>query len=171
MKMTGRRPRAHERSASPAQCFTLETPQSFRIVCHARQQYFDGDFAVQASVPSAIYRAHAALAQRRDYVIRPQPGTRLETHWFFVIRGGIIQESRISLIDLKQGFEVNPRSRAVWVSCSACKRGAARATLRVCRCRSNCTSPSTHRSWATICRELKVSGSGELIVANETILR
>jgi hypothetical protein len=60
--------------------FLLESASSVRIGCCAVRQHLDGDGSPQSRVVGPVDLAHAALADRRGDLVRPEARARGEGH-------------------------------------------------------------------------------------------
>ena len=58
----------------------LETSPRFGVAGDFTGEDFDGNCAVETSIPSFVDLAHAAGAERADHLIRTEPGARFEGH-------------------------------------------------------------------------------------------
>jgi len=58
---------------------STQTVGLMRTIC---SQDFDGDLTFQRQVAGAIYLAHPACSEERDYLIGTQPGSRCKGHMF-----------------------------------------------------------------------------------------
>lgn len=53
-------------------CFLFEPPQAVKITAEVGGQNFDRNFAAQSRVPCTVHFPHAARAQGRDDLVRPE---------------------------------------------------------------------------------------------------
>jgi hypothetical protein len=58
----------------------LEPPQALGIARNVGRQHLDGHIATETQIARAVDLAHPASAERRENLVRAEPGTRAETH-------------------------------------------------------------------------------------------
>ena len=60
----------------------FKSTQTVGLTRTIRWQDFDGDLTFHRQVAGAIYLAHSARSEERDYLIGTQPGSRCKGHMF-----------------------------------------------------------------------------------------